>query len=106
MPRITFAPTASSYIEVSDETVKDVEDTYNFLRQNDGQKAFAEFDTKEEKLSWTRQVRAYTATREAGALSFRILPDKAKALNSDLQMYFRITADLPANGSRGEGRQS
>jgi|HubBroStandDraft_3_1064219.scaffolds.fasta_scaffold1329920_1 hypothetical protein len=97
--KIGFVDATSGVIEVSQEVIDDVEGAYAYLADNPNKKALYEGESKEEKLSWIRQARAYAASREAGALSFRILPDKAKTLG-DNQMYFRLTADLPTNGQR------
>jgi hypothetical protein len=101
MATISFVPAASSGVEVSDEVVQEVEETYAFLTANPNQKAQAKFGSVNEKNSWLRQVRAYAAGREGGALKFRLLPDKANAL-PDTEIYFRLTADLPANGARND----
>lgn len=103
MAQIGFVPAnTSAGVEVSEETVQEVEQAYEFLRNNPDQKGYAKFADKDEKNGWLRQVKAYTKGREAGALSFRLLPDKAKALDSDVEIYFRITADLEANGARND----
>jgi hypothetical protein len=101
MASISFVAAASSGVEVSEETVEEVEETYAYLNANPNQKAQAKFATVAEKNSWLRQVRAYCLGREAGALSFRLLPDKAKAL-PETEIYFRLTANLPANGARND----
>jgi hypothetical protein len=96
---ITFVPAASSGVEVTEEVVEEVEAAYAYMTANPNFKGQAKFGSVSEKNSWLRQVKAYTAGREAGALKFRLLPDKAKVL-SDTEFYFRITADLQANGAR------
>jgi hypothetical protein len=95
------AASTTAGVEVSEETINDVETAYEFLRTHPDQKGHAKFDSKEERLGWVRQVKAYTKGREEGALSFRLLPDKAKTLGPD-EFYFRLTADLPANGARSD----
>lgn len=100
MATIGFVEAATtSGVEVSEETVAEVEQAYEYLRTNPNKKGHAKFADKAEKLSWLRQVRAYCQGREQGALTFRLLPDKAKTL-PETEIYFRITANLEANGAR------
>ena len=90
-------PGQSSTIEVPDSVKQDVDEIYAHLREHGDQEGFATFDTADEVAPWMRQVRAYVATREAGALKFRQLPSKHLP---DTQIRFKLTADLPANGER------
>jgi hypothetical protein len=100
MGTISFVPAATpGTVEVSEEVVQDIETAYAYLKDHPNEKALYKGASKEEKLSFTRQARAYAAAREAGALSFRVLPDRSKSL-ADNEMYFRLNADLPANGNR------
>jgi hypothetical protein len=101
MATLTFVPAASSGVEVSEEVVKEIEDSYEFLRTHPDMKGQAKFATRDERLAWLRQVRAYCAGREEGKLTFRLLPDKGKAL-AENEFYFRVTADLPGNGARND----
>lgn len=84
-------------VEVPQQVKDDIEAIYAHLRENPGTEGFATFDTAEEVPTWLRQARAYTTTREAGALKFRQLPSKHLPTN---QIRFSLTADLPANGER------
>jgi hypothetical protein len=79
MPKITLVhttPGRSSSPDVPDEVKQDIEDTYAAMLANPGLEANVEFDTENEAKLWVRQVRSYCASREAGALKFRLLPSK------------------------------
>jgi len=102
MATIGFVEAATtSGVEVSEETVAEVEQAYEYLRTNPAKKGHAKFADKAEKLAWLREVRAYCAGRDEGVLSFRLLPDKSKTL-PETEFYFRITANLEANGARSD----
>jgi hypothetical protein len=116
MARITFTESAkagqASTVNIPDEVKEDVEAAYKHLRENPTKEGFVTFgdgtkwDTlkeevqkavKTERNAWVAQVRGYVATREAGALKFRILPSKHL---TPAELRFKLSADLPANGER------
>ena len=90
-------PGQGSSVEVSQETKDEIDGLYKHLTEHPDQEGFVEFDDAKEVAAWLREVRAYCATREAGALKFRQLPSKHLP---DTQVRFKLTADLPENGAR------
>lgn len=90
----------SSVVEIRDDIKSDVEEMYAFLAANPNTEGNIVFDTVKELKADLRQIRAYCASREAGALKFRQLNSKHLP---DTHVRFQITADLPENGAR-EGK--
>jgi hypothetical protein len=101
--KITVRPaaTATSTVNVRESTKKEVEDTFAMLLKNPGSEAHVAFESEDERLKWTREARAYCATRQNGALRFRVLPSKNLPVN---ELRFNVTNDLEANGAR-KGRR-
>jgi len=102
--KITVRPaaTATSTVEVSEQTKKEVEGLFAQLTKNPNHEAHIAFTDEKERLDWTRQARAYCQTRQAGALRFRQLPSKNLP---DNEGRYQITNDLEKNGER-EGRRA
>ena len=90
-------PGQSATLEIPQEVKDDIDAIYAHLTANPGTEGFAEFDTADEVAPWLKFARAYSGTREAGALKFRQLPSKHLP---DTQIRFSLTADLQANGER------
>lgn len=103
--KITIRPaaTATATIDVPEEVKKEVEAAYALLLKNPGNEGHAGFETEEERLTWTRQARAYCQTRDKGALRFRQLPSKNLP---DNELRFQISNDLEANGQRNGRRKT
>lgn len=103
--KITVRPaaTATSTVDVPESVKKEVEASYAELLKNPGSEAHAAFADEDERVTWTRQARAYCQTRDKGALRFRQLPSKNLPAN---EVRFQITADLEENGSRNGKRKA
>lgn len=103
--KITVRPTANAQasVEVTPEVAKEVEALYAQLLKNPGHEAHIAFKDEEERLSWTRQARAYCTSRPNGALRFRQLPSKNLP---DNEGRFQITNDLEVNGARNGRRKT
>lgn len=101
--KITVRPsaTAAPTIDIKPETIAEVEAAYAELLKNPGSELHLAFEDEDERLSWSRQARAYCMTRPEGALRFRQLPSKNLPVN---EMRVQITADLEENGAR-KGRR-
>lgn len=108
MPTFTFQATSVGNIlpleAVPDEVRVQVEEVYEALRTApiDGRMR-ATFDTEAEANEWSRQAASYCAQRPEGVLKYRRSPtrDLPKTV-----IDFRISADLPANGSKNGGKPS
>ena len=96
-------PGQGATLTIPQEVKDEVDELYDFLRQNPTEEGYAEFEGVDEATAvkelkeWTRQVRAYCLSREAGALKFRQLPSKHLPPTA---IRFTITADIPANAER------
>lgn len=103
--KITVRPaaTATSTVDVPESVKRDVENLFKQLKANPGSEAHIAFDTEDERLTWTRQARAYCQTRDTGALRFRQLPSKNLPANEG---RFNITDDLEKNGERNGRRKT
>lgn len=103
--KITVRPsaTAQSTIDITDEVKKDVEAAYAQLTANPGTELHLAFKDEEERVTWSRQARAYCQSRPEGALRFRQLPSKNLP---DNEMRLQITADLEENGKRAGRRKA
>jgi hypothetical protein len=101
--KITVRPaaTATATVNVRESTKKEVEDLFAELVKNPQSEAHLAFESEDERLKWTREARAYCATRKNGALRFRVLPSKNLPVT---EMRVNITNDLEANGAR-KGRR-
>lgn len=103
---IKFVDASTTYVEVSEETIEDVEQSYEYLRENPGKKGLAEFDSMDERRAWLKEARAYVKDRAQGTLTLRLLPGKGLPETS---FYFSLkpeAEDIAANGAargrRGE----
>lgn len=103
--KITVRPaaTATSTVDIPEDVKKEVEAMFKGLNENPGSEAHVKFDSEDERLTWTRQARAYCQTRKDGALRFRQLPSKNLPANEG---RFNITNDLEANGERNGKRKT
>lgn len=103
--KITVRPTANAQasVEVTPEVAKEVEALYAQLLKNPNSEAHITFDTEDERLSWTKQARAYCTSRPNGALRFRQLPSKNLPVTEG---RYQITNDLEANGARNGKRKT
>ena len=103
--KITVRPsaTATATVDIPESTKKEVEGTFIQLTSNPGSEAHVAFETEDERVKWTREARAYCATRDKGALRFRVLPSKSLPVN---ELRFNITNDLEKNGERNGKRKS
>lgn len=94
-------PGQAAAVEVPQEIRDEIDGLYDHLREHTDQEGFVEFDSADEKAEWVKQVRAYCATREAGALKYRQLPSKTLP---ETQLRFKLTADLETNGQNASGK--
>jgi len=103
--KITVRPsaTATSTVDVPEDVKKDVEAAFKQLKANPGTELHLAFGDEDERLLWVKQARAYTQTREAGALRLRVLPSKNLP---DNEMRLNITDDLEKNGERNGRRRT
>lgn len=103
--KITIRPaaTANSTVDVPDEVKKEVEQIFAQLKKSPGTEAHLGWDTEDERLTWTRQARAYCSTREAGALRFRQLPSRNLPATEG---RYQVTDDLEKNGERNGRRKT
>lgn len=103
--KITVRPsaTATSTVNVSESTKAEVEQIFAELKKNPNHETHLKFDTETERVQWTREARAYAATRAKGALRFRVLPSTNLPAN---EMRLNITDDLEANGERNGRRKT
>jgi hypothetical protein len=103
--KITVVPsaTATSTVDVTEQTKKEVEGLFKQLTENPGSESHVVFKDEAERLDWTRQARSYCQTRQAGALRFRQLPSKNLPANEG---RYQITNDLEANGERNGRRKT
>jgi hypothetical protein len=102
--KITIRPAANTQatIDIDAQVIKDVESTYASLLKNPGSEVHIGFENEDERISWSRQARAYCTTRPNGALRFRQLPSKNLPVNEG---RYQITADLEENGNRNGRRK-
>jgi hypothetical protein len=101
--KITVRPTATATatVEVTEQTKQEVEQIFSQLTEHPGSEAHLQFKDEAERLSWTKQARAYCQTRAKGALRFRQLPSNNLP---DNEGRYQITNDLEKNGER-QGRR-
>lgn len=84
--------------QIPEDVIADVEEAFKLLSQTDG-RIRVEFDTKEEKALFSQQAASYCAQRPDGKLKFRWSPSKGLPETAG---DFRVTRDLPANGTDRE----
>jgi len=103
--KVTVRPaaTATSTVDVSEQTKKEVEEVFATLVSKPGSEAHLAFGTPDELTKWMREARAYCKTRKAGALRIRQLPS---ANLPDNEVRVNITNDLEENGQRAGRRQT
>jgi hypothetical protein len=87
----------SSLADIPQDVKDDVDEAYGYLTDHADQEGFAEFETEAERKRWIADVRGYCASREAGVLTFRILPSKNLPVT---QVRFGLTANLPGNAAQ------
>jgi hypothetical protein len=94
----TAAGTLIPMDEIPTDVRDDVEEAFKLLSQADG-RIRVEFDTKEEKATFSRQAASYCAQRPEGKLKFRWSPSKGLPETAG---DFRVTRDVEANGKDRE----
>lgn len=93
-------PGQASAANVPQEVKDIIDEQYAYLRTHENDEGFGEFDSTDERADFVKNARAYCETREAGLLTFRILPSKNLPAT---QIRFSLKANLPANAAMQNG---
>jgi hypothetical protein len=106
--KLTFVQTGSSstpmvsYDKIPEEVINDLEEAYSAMQQADG-RIHAEFESAEEKNTFSMYATSWAANRPGGVVKFRWSPTKkAPGINRDLVGDFTIKRDVEAAGKAAE----